>query len=67
MSPVKSFFKVVLPVMKPAILGAVILMWVTSLAEISATIVLYVRFLKLGSTPLFARRGTVPGLRSPCG
>src|SRR5690606_32809897 len=40
-SPVKSFFKVVLPVMKPAILGAAILMWVTSLAEISATIVLY--------------------------
>lgn len=40
-SPLKSFFKVVLPVMKPAILGAAILMWVTSLAEISATIVLY--------------------------
>ncbi|MVW70396.1 MULTISPECIES: iron ABC transporter permease [unclassified Bordetella] len=40
-SPIKSFFKVVLPVMKPAILGAAILMWVTSLAEISATIVLY--------------------------
>lgn len=39
--PVKSFFKVVLPVMKPAIFGAAILMWVTSLAEISATIVLY--------------------------
>ena len=38
-SPLKSFFKVVLPVMKPAILGAAILMWVTSLAEISATIV----------------------------
>jgi iron(III) transport system permease protein len=27
--------------MKPAILGAAILMWVTSLSEISATIVLY--------------------------
>ncbi|HUG57206.1 MAG TPA: iron ABC transporter permease [Candidimonas sp.] len=40
-SPIASFFKVVLPVMKPAILGAAILMWVTSLAEISATIVLY--------------------------
>lgn len=39
--PIASFFKVVLPVMKPAILGAAILMWVTSLAEISATIVLY--------------------------
>lgn len=40
-SPIRSFFKVVLPVMKPAIFGAAILMWVTSLAEISATIVLY--------------------------
>lgn len=40
-SPIASFFKVVLPLMKPAILGAAILMWVTSLAEISATIVLY--------------------------
>ncbi|ERT55215.1 MULTISPECIES: ABC transporter permease [Alcaligenes] len=40
-SPFQSFFKVVLPLMKPAILGAAILMWVTSLAEISATIVLY--------------------------
>ncbi|MFT0547184.1 ABC transporter permease [Allopusillimonas ginsengisoli] len=40
-SPIASFFKVVLPVMKPAIFGAAILMWVTSLAELSATIVLY--------------------------
>lgn len=40
-SPVKSFFKVILPIMKPAILAAAILMWVTSLSEISATIVLY--------------------------
>ncbi len=39
--PIQSFFKVVLPLMKPAILAAAILMWVTSLAEISATIVLY--------------------------
>ena len=39
--PIKSFFKVILPIMKPAILGAAILMWVTSLSEISATIVLY--------------------------
>ena len=40
-SPIKSFFKVILPIMKPAILAAAILMWVTSLSEISATIVLY--------------------------
>jgi iron(III) transport system permease protein len=39
--PIKSFFKVILPIMKPAILAAAILMWVTSLSEISATIVLY--------------------------
>ncbi len=39
--PLKSFIQVVLPLMKPAILAAAILMWVTSLAEISATIVLY--------------------------
>lgn len=40
-SPIKSFFKVILPIMKPAILASAILMWVTSLSEISATIVLY--------------------------
>lgn len=40
-SPVRSFFKVILPIMKPAILASAILMWVTSLSEISATIVLY--------------------------
>ena len=40
-SPLMSFFKVILPIMKPAILAAAILMWVTSLSEISATIVLY--------------------------
>jgi len=40
-SPIRSFFKVILPIMKPAILAAAILMWVTSLSEISATIVLY--------------------------
>ena len=40
-SPLKSFFKVILPIMKPAIFAAAILMWVTSLSEISATIVLY--------------------------
>lgn len=40
-SPMRSFWTVVLPVMKPAIWAAAILMWVTSLSEISATIVLY--------------------------
>ncbi len=36
-----TFFKVVLPVMWPSITSAAILMWVTSLAELSSTIVLY--------------------------
>jgi iron(III) transport system permease protein len=39
--PLKSFFKVVLPLIKPAVWAAALLMWVTSLSELSATIVLY--------------------------
>jgi iron(III) transport system permease protein len=34
-----SFFKVVLPVMKASIVSAAILMWVTTIAELAATIV----------------------------
>lgn len=37
----QTFFKVVLPVMWPSVSAAAILMWVTSLAELSATVVLY--------------------------
>ncbi len=37
----KTFFKVVLPVMWPSVSSAAVLMWVTSLSELSATIVLY--------------------------
>lgn len=37
----KTFFKVVLPVMRPSVTSAAVLMWVTSLSELSATIVLY--------------------------
>jgi iron(III) transport system permease protein len=40
-SPLKSFFKVVLPVMKASIVSAAILMWVTTIAELAATIVVY--------------------------
>lgn len=36
-----TFFKVVLPVMWPSVSSAAVLMWVTSLAELSSTIVLY--------------------------
>ena len=39
--PLRSFFKVVLPLIGPAVAAAAVLMWVTSLSELSATIVLY--------------------------
>lgn len=39
--PVRSFLKVVVPVMLPGILAGTIIMWVTTLAELSSTIVLY--------------------------
>ena len=40
-SPFMTFFKVVLPVMKTSILSAAILMWATSISELSASIVVY--------------------------
>ena len=40
-SPLMSFFKVVLPVMKTSIMSAAILMWATSISELSASIVVY--------------------------
>jgi iron(III) transport system permease protein len=39
--PVKSFLKVILPIMLPGIIAGGIIMWVTTLAELSSTIVLY--------------------------
>jgi iron(III) transport system permease protein len=39
--PVRSFIKVVIPVMLPGIIAGGIIMWVTTLAELSSTIVLY--------------------------
>ncbi len=39
--PVRSFVRVVLPIMLPGIIAGAIIMWVTTLAELSATIVLY--------------------------
>jgi iron(III) transport system permease protein len=41
MPPLRTFFKVVLPVIMPAVWAAALLMWITSLSELSATIVLY--------------------------
>ena len=39
--PLRTFFKVVMPLIGPAVIAAAVLMWVTSLSELSATIVLY--------------------------
>jgi iron(III) transport system permease protein len=39
--PLRSFLKVVVPVMLPGIMAGAIIMWVTTLAELSSTIVLY--------------------------
>lgn len=39
--PLKSFFKVVLPVMLPSIAAAAILVWTTTVSELSASIVVY--------------------------
>ena len=39
--PLRSFLKVVVPVMLPGIISGAIIMWVTTLAELSSTIVLY--------------------------
>ena len=39
--PLKSFFKVVMPLMLSGVIAGALLMWVTTLSEFSATIVLY--------------------------
>lgn len=39
--PVATFFKVVLPVMLPAIIAAAVLTWTTTVAELSASILVY--------------------------
>ncbi|MCA3584765.1 MAG: iron ABC transporter permease [Methylocystis sp.] len=39
--PVQSFFKVVLPIMVPSIAAAAILVWTTTVSELSASIVVY--------------------------
>jgi iron(III) transport system permease protein len=40
-TPFRTFLKVVLPVMKGSIFSAAILMWATSISELSASIVVY--------------------------
>lgn len=39
--PMPTFAKVVLPVVWPAVIAATVLMWITTLSELSATVVLY--------------------------
>ena len=40
-SPLKSFFLVVVPVLMPSVAASAVMMWITTLSELSATIVLY--------------------------
>ena len=39
--PVQTFFRVVLPLMLPAVLAAAVLTWTTTVAELSASIIVY--------------------------
>ncbi|MBW1971536.1 MAG: iron ABC transporter permease [Deltaproteobacteria bacterium] len=39
--PLRTFIKIIVPIMLPGIFAGAILMWVTTLAELSSTIVLY--------------------------
>jgi iron(III) transport system permease protein len=39
--PLKTFFKAVLPAMRASVISAAILMWVTSISELSASMVVY--------------------------
>ena len=40
-SPLMTFFKVILPAMKASLISAGILMWVTTISELSASVVVY--------------------------
>lgn len=40
-SPMGSFARVVLPIIMPSVIAAAVLMWITTLSELSATVVLY--------------------------
>lgn len=39
--PIPTFFKVVIPVMRPAVIATAVLIWATTLSELSSTLVLY--------------------------
>lgn len=40
-SPLMTFFKVILPAMKASLISAAIMMWVTTISELSASVVVY--------------------------
>ena len=40
-SPLMTFFKVILPAMRASLISAAILMWVTTISELSASVVVY--------------------------
>ncbi|RYF54520.1 MAG: ABC transporter permease subunit, partial [Comamonadaceae bacterium] len=40
-SPFMTFFKVILPAMKASVISAALLMWLTTISELSASIVAY--------------------------
>jgi iron(III) transport system permease protein len=57
-SPLASFFKVILPVMKPGIISAAILLWVTTISELSASIVVYTGGLETMPIAIFSQIDT---------
>ena len=56
--PFRSFLKVVVPTMLPGIIAGAIIMWVTTLAELSSTIVLYYGPWATMTVEIFQRMGS---------
>lgn len=56
--PFRSFLKVVVPTMLPGIVAGAIIMWVTTLAELSSTIVLYYGPWATMTVEIFQRMGS---------
>ncbi len=56
--PLRSFIKVVIPIMLPGILAGAIIMWVTTLAELSSTIILYYGPWATMTVEVFQRMGS---------
>src|SRR5262249_38979858 len=62
-SPIMTFFKVILPLMAPAIAAAAVVIWATTVAELSSSLVIYsagfetapIQIFRLIDTGLFGR------------